>query len=434
MSYPYSPQDWANGAAGNTPLNDTRHDYMEAGIKAVSDHVQTLDTGKENTGVAHTEATNAVTAHVAAADPHTQYYNAARAGNAVTKNVGTVAGTVAAGDDSRITGALQAASNLSDLASASAARTALGLSTAATLPVGTATNTLAAGDDSRITAAASKPDLVSTSGAPPAVGTGANGVATTAARSDHTHGGLPATNPVVSGTLTLSADPSSALQAATKQYVDNHALSLAASVAARPASPVQGTMIYRTDKNFVEVYDGGAWRVQGTVLCSALTDITNPVDGQRAYLTTDAVMYRYRASDTTWYSTAPKTFLTTSLSSSTITAGNSGTLASLTITDPGWSYRVAITAQVGFSNTSNVGYLVMSAQDNTATWNSNVIAKGIGYAQAPNVKVSGIIAARTDNTVRSGSRTIYLVAQSNQGDTNSWSNQEQAFQVTVNPA
>jgi hypothetical protein len=74
-------------------------------------------------------------------------------GDSATRNVGTGAGTVAAGDDSRITGALQASGNLSALASASAARTNLGLGNSATRAVGTTAGTVAAGDDTRITGA-----------------------------------------------------------------------------------------------------------------------------------------------------------------------------------------------------------------------------------------------------------------------------------------
>ncbi|WP_142472671.1 phage tail-collar fiber domain-containing protein [Klebsiella oxytoca] len=48
-------------------------------------------------------------------------------GNSATRDVGTEAGTVAAGDDSRITGALQKESNLSDLTNAESARENLGL-------------------------------------------------------------------------------------------------------------------------------------------------------------------------------------------------------------------------------------------------------------------------------------------------------------------
>lgn len=75
-------------------------------------------------------------------------------GGAALLNVGTSSGTVAAGNDSRIIGAAQTANNLSDLASEATARTNLGLGGAATLNVGTGSGTVAAGNDSRIVGAA----------------------------------------------------------------------------------------------------------------------------------------------------------------------------------------------------------------------------------------------------------------------------------------
>ena len=63
-------------------------------------------------------------------------------GTAATASVGTTAGTVAAGNDSRITGALQAANNLSDLASPSTALTNLGAVATSTLGAASGVATL----------------------------------------------------------------------------------------------------------------------------------------------------------------------------------------------------------------------------------------------------------------------------------------------------
>ncbi|MFB6805472.1 hypothetical protein [Streptomyces sp. NPDC056387] len=73
-------------------------------------------------------------------------------GGAAILPVGTGASTVAAGDDSRITGAAQKSQNLADLQSSASARSNLGLGSSATRNVGTVAGTVAAGDDSRFTA------------------------------------------------------------------------------------------------------------------------------------------------------------------------------------------------------------------------------------------------------------------------------------------
>lgn len=82
-------------------------------------------------------------------------------GGAAALNVGTAAGTVAAGNDSRITGALQKADNLGALTDKAASRGNLGLGAAATKDVGASAGQVAAGDDSRLTGALQKTDNLS---------------------------------------------------------------------------------------------------------------------------------------------------------------------------------------------------------------------------------------------------------------------------------
>ncbi|MBE7196268.1 MAG: hypothetical protein INR70_00480 [Parafilimonas terrae] len=71
-------------------------------------------------------------------------------GTAAARDVGAAAGQVAAGDDPRIVGALQAAQNGLDIPNKGLFRDRLGLKGAALLDVGTTANTVMAGDDPRV--------------------------------------------------------------------------------------------------------------------------------------------------------------------------------------------------------------------------------------------------------------------------------------------
>lgn len=74
-------------------------------------------------------------------------------------------------------------------------------------------------------------------------------------------------------------------------------LTLAASAGTRPSTGLyNGYAIWRTDMKWTEVYDGTAWRVQGTVSTSSLANITDPATDQIAFRTVDRSLYRYTGS------------------------------------------------------------------------------------------------------------------------------------------
>ncbi|HVK25067.1 MAG TPA: hypothetical protein VM677_27215 [Actinokineospora sp.] len=70
-------------------------------------------------------------------------------------------------------------------------------------------------------------------------------------------------------------------------------------------APYDGMLIWRTDRDWIEVYDGTAWRVEGVAICTSTADrdsaITHPRTGQLAQTTnTPDTLWQYDGGTSAW--------------------------------------------------------------------------------------------------------------------------------------
>lgn len=104
---------------------------------------------------------------------------------------------------------------------------------------------------------------------------------------------IPVLRAVVNATNTAPASLQSLIRKTTE---DGGLLRIGNLTERAEITAYEGLAIYREDKDWIEVHDGTAWRVQGTQTVAALADITNPKTGQLALLSTDNILYRYNGS------------------------------------------------------------------------------------------------------------------------------------------
>lgn len=105
--------------------------------------------------------------------------------------------------------------------------------------------------------------------------------------------------PVVQYTILAAApSPSSPVSLIVRTTNDGGLLGVASTTERALIGAADGMQIYRSDKDWVEIYEGGAgaWRVQTVPITANLADITAPVTNQLVLLSTDGMVYRYTGS------------------------------------------------------------------------------------------------------------------------------------------
>lgn len=121
---------WLTGLTSKATPVDADELYLRDSVGAASNKLTWanakatmkayFDTVYDATGA----ASGSMSTHVGAADPHTQYALESGLGDAAAKNTGTTAGTVAAGDDSRLSDArVPTAAGLASTTNAAASKT-----------------------------------------------------------------------------------------------------------------------------------------------------------------------------------------------------------------------------------------------------------------------------------------------------------------------
>lgn len=182
-------------------------------------------------------------------------------------------------------------------------------------------------------------------------------------------------SPVVTNNYTYTAAAGGVL--AVRSQAERDAIS----------NPYDGYPVYRVDRDWVEIYDGTVWRVQGVAHGSSTADlaaVTSPREGQLGVLTS-GLLYRYQ--DGAWRANTTELYYQgTEVGNGTLAPGGNGaTIMSVAIPDPGWTYYIVASASCGWamSAATQPGNLIEgSITIDSTVYNTNRLRAGYSVSHS----------------------------------------------------
>jgi hypothetical protein len=151
-----------------------------------------------------------------------------------------------------------------------------------------------------------------------------------------------------------------------------------------------GQAVYRQDRDWMEIWDGGAWRVVGVAHCASVTDrdsangITGPYEGQLCVTIDTGTIWR-RTAAATWVSSGNRLIAFGERSTSSSTASSSTAVGVLRLDNlafrPGCSYYIYsgslhVTSTV---SSDNLRTEIRMNTAGTATTSSSVIPGALAF-------------------------------------------------------
>lgn len=198
------------------------------------------------------------------------------------------------------------------------------------------------------------------------------------------------------------------------------------------SNPYDGQAIYRYDREWVEIFDSGSWRVQGIARCSTISDrdavITYPVSGQFAATSSPDVLWQYSSGQWRAYTPAavdahyranqlqtlsanvvtPLWFDTTTTTTSAVTAsGTSGHTTTFTLNQAGCWMIVCATRFNGVPGGGERSLEIVNTSDGSSV---TAIADYPGTGNPWNATVSALIRVNPGHA-------IHVIAYQQSGST-----------------